>query len=159
MKLKALAVSIGLALALGIPATAQASSDQNSTILSPGCYKWHFREFRDGLFVSGLLWQITQTVTWCSYDGKHFSWTPHHSHGHKEGSSWNFGGWDEVSVRHLHSPNRYVYRIAATEVGNASGVFNEHNYPYQRLTIFPDFVSDGWAASCGCKGTLTKVKR
>lgn len=151
-------VIIGLLLLVVNETDAHASQSQTlQTNGSPLCFKWHFREFRDGLFVSGMLWEITQDATWCNDGHGHFSGGPPQVfHNHREGSSWNFGGWDNITAQHKTNPSRWFFRVDATEVGNATGVFNEHNYPYIRLTIYPNPGQATWAASCGCKATTVK---
>ena len=157
-KLATLAVSIGIALALTAnTGSAHASQSQDSgTNGSPLCFYWNFREFRDGLFFSGLLWEIKQHATWCNDGYGHFNGTPQVTHDHREGATWLFGGWDSVTAEHKTNPSRWFFRIDATEIGNATGIFNEHNYPFVRLTIYPSLGQSTWAASCGCKGTLVK---
>jgi hypothetical protein len=149
-RLTALGIAIGLALM--VPATAQADTNNDLTTNgSPLCFKWHMEEFRSGVIVSGLLWRIDQTVTWCNDGAGHFNGTPKRvSYTHSEGVTWAFGGWDEHSITHKTNPSRYVYRIAATENGLTPIFINEHNYPYVRMTVYPGAGQAAWAASCGC---------
>ena len=73
---------IGLLLLTAHATKAHASSSQDvGTNGSPLCFYWNFREFRDGLFFSGMLWEIKQHATWCNdgyghFNGAHRSLTP-----------------------------------------------------------------------------------
>jgi hypothetical protein len=127
---------------------------------SPICFKYHFREYRDGVGTNSLLWRIDQTAYWCTdFHGHFLGGKPTVTRSHDTGDLWHWDGWTSViTARHKRNPNRYVFRIAAAVHSLLPLPFTdlrEHNYPYVRQTIYPDPGQATWASSCGCHNLVT----
>lgn len=163
MKKFALLLITGLVLCAGLatPSAAQASTTQSlTTNHSPICFKYHFREYRDGLTTNSLLWRIDQTVYWCTdFHGHFLGGKPTVTRSHAQGKLWKWDGWtDVITAQHKKNPNRYVFRVAAAVHSLLPLPFTdlrEHNKPYIRQTIYPDPGHATWASSCGCGNAVT----
>jgi hypothetical protein len=143
------------------PAAEASSSQSLTTNGSPLCFKWHFREYRDGSTTNSMLWEIVQNVYWCNDGSGHFNGKPTVTRSHAVGSLWAWDGWTSVvTALHKTNPSRYEFRVAAALHSLVPLPFTnitEHNYPYIRQTVYPSPGQATWASSCGCQ-TIKQTK-